>query len=118
VLSLRQLADLPDAHLLDLPAATRSGAALRTTGPETIGGLVLAGVDRLDPALRTVLRELVAFDAAPTVSEAAEALRRPLNRVVEDLGTLMGCGFVRASHEEAETRLRLPDLLRAALARR
>ncbi|MFE2164475.1 helix-turn-helix domain-containing protein [Streptomyces sp. NPDC059447] len=118
VLSLRQLADLPDAHLLDLPAATRSGADPRTTGPETIGGLVLAGFDRLDPALRTVLRELVAFDAAPTVSEAAEALRRPLNQVVEDLGTLMGCGFVRASHEEAETRLHLPDLLRAALARR
>ncbi|MFD7256062.1 helix-turn-helix domain-containing protein [Streptomyces sp. NPDC059874] len=112
VLGLRQLADLPEADLLDLPVATRSAG-----GHETIGGLIRSGFEQQDAVRRAILRELVDLDRAPTVSEAAEALRRPLNRLVDDLGPLMGCGLVRASHEEPETRLYLPNLLRAVLTR-
>lgn len=112
VLSLRQLADTPTANLLELPAAARSGGV-----PETIGDVIRSGFEQLDPAHRAVLRELVRGDRALTVSEAAEALDRPLDRLVDDLGTLMGCGFVRASHEEPEARLHLPNLLRASLTR-
>ncbi|WP_405486860.1 helix-turn-helix domain-containing protein [Streptomyces sp. NBC_00096] len=113
VLSPRQLADAPTPHLLDLPAATRAAGA-----PETIGGLIRSGFEHLDAAHRALLQELVRFGRALTASEAAEALHRPLNQVVEDLNALMGRGFVRASHEEAQTRLYLPNLVRAVLSPR
>ncbi|WP_329376896.1 helix-turn-helix domain-containing protein [Streptomyces sp. NBC_01351] len=112
VLGLRQLADTPARDLLDLPVATRSAG-----DPETVGGLIRSGFEHLDTARRAILHELAGFDRAPTLGEAAEALDRPLNQVVDDLGPLMGRGLVRASHEEAETRLHLPNLLRAALTR-
>ncbi|MFD9302751.1 helix-turn-helix domain-containing protein [Streptomyces sp. NPDC060048] len=112
VLSLRQLADTPAPDLLDLPAPTRSAGV-----PETVGRLIRSGFEHLDLAHRAILSELVRFDRALTVSEAADALHRPLHQVVDELGTLMGRGLVRASHEEAETRLHLPNLLRAALTR-
>ncbi|MEV7521341.1 helix-turn-helix domain-containing protein [Streptomyces sp. NPDC091371] len=112
VLGLRQLADLPPPDLLDLPVAARPAG-----GPQTVGGLVRAGFEQLDTARRAILRELAGFDRAPTVPEAAEALRRPVNQVLDDLGTLLGRGLVRSSHEEAETRLHLPNLLRAVLTR-
>lgn len=111
VLSLRTLADMPAAQLLELPAATRPAGA-----PGTIGCPIRSGVERLDPGPRTLLEELAGFDKALTVCEAAEALSRPLSRVVDGLGALTGGGFVRAAHEEAETRLHLPNLVRAALA--
>ncbi|MFE4635519.1 helix-turn-helix domain-containing protein [Streptomyces sp. NPDC056773] len=111
VLSLRRLADMPAAELLGLPAATRPAGA-----PGTIGCPIRSGVERLAPGPRGLLVELARFDRALTVCEAAEALRRPVNQVVEGLSTLTGGGFVRAAHEEAETRLHLPNLVRAALA--
>ncbi|MFZ3474033.1 helix-turn-helix domain-containing protein [Streptomyces sp. 4.24] len=113
VLSLRQLADAPAPNLLDLPAPTRPGDV-----PQTLGGLIRSGFEDLDAAPRAILQDLVRFDRALTVSEAAEALDRPLNQVVDDLSTLLGRGLVRASHDEAQTRLHLPNLLRAALTRR
>ncbi|MFI5760925.1 helix-turn-helix domain-containing protein [Streptomyces sp. NPDC051563] len=111
VLSLRRLADMPAAQLLELPAAARPAGV-----PRTIGCPIRSGVERLEPAPRTLLGELARFEAALTVCEAAEALCLPLNRVMAALGALTGGGFVRAAHEEAETRLHLPNLVRAALA--
>ncbi|MFJ7269904.1 helix-turn-helix domain-containing protein [Streptomyces sp. NPDC099050] len=111
VLSLRRLADMPAAELLELPSAARPVGA-----PGTIGCPIRSGVERLDPGPRKLLGELAEFDTALTVCEAAEALRRPMNQVVDGLGTLTGGGFVRAAHGEAETRLHLPNLVRAALA--
>ncbi|MGW1770918.1 helix-turn-helix domain-containing protein [Streptomyces sp. NPDC002104] len=110
VLSLRRLADMPAAELLELPAAHRPVGA-----PGTIGCPIRSGVDRLDPEPRKLLGELAEFKVALTVCEAAEALRRPMSRLVDELGALTGGGFVRAAHEEAETRLHLPNLVRAAL---
>lgn len=111
VLSLHRLADMPAAQLLELPAAGRPAGV-----PGTIGCPIRSGVERLDPAPRTLLGELAGFERPLTVGEAAEALHRPLNQVVEGLGALTGGGFVRAAHEETETRLYLPNLVRAVLA--
>ncbi|MFE4260666.1 helix-turn-helix domain-containing protein [Streptomyces sp. NPDC056883] len=111
VLSLHRLADMPAAQLLELPAATRPAGV-----PRTIGCPIRTGVERLDPGPRTLLGELAGFDKALTVCEAAEVLDRPLTRVVDGLGALTGGGFVLAAHEEAETRLHLPNLVRAALS--
>lgn len=111
VLSLRRLADMPAAQLLELPAANRSAGV-----PGTIGCPIRSGVERLDPAPRALLGELALFDRPLTAHEAAEALQRPMNQVVEGLSALTGGGFVRAAHEDAETRLHLPNLVRAALA--
>ncbi|MCX4782620.1 helix-turn-helix domain-containing protein [Streptomyces sp. NBC_01264] len=111
VLSLRRLADMPAAELLDLPAAARPVGA-----PGTIGCPIRSGVQRLAPWPRKLLGELAGFAKAFTACEAAEALGLPMNQVVDGLGALTGGGFVRAAHEEAETRLHLPNLVRAALA--
>lgn len=113
VLSLAQLADAPAPDLLDLPVPARSAGV-----PGTVGGMLRSGFEHLDAARRAVLEELVRFERAPTVTEAAEALGRPLTQVVDEVGALMARGLVRASHEEAETRLHLPNLLRAALTGR
>lgn len=113
VLSLRRLADMPAAQLLELPATTRAAGV-----PETIGCPIRSGVERLDPAPRALLRELAGFERALTVCEAAEALYRPMNEVVDGLSSLTGRGFVRAAHEETDTRLHLPNLVRAALTGR
>ncbi|MFE9560579.1 helix-turn-helix domain-containing protein [Streptomyces sp. NPDC006487] len=112
VLGLHRLADMPAAGLLDLPAAGRPAGA-----PGTIGCPIRSGVERLAPAPRALLGELAGLERPLTVGEAAGALHRPLDQVVEGLGALMGGGFVRAAHEERETRLHLPNLVRAALAR-
>ncbi|MCX5403304.1 helix-turn-helix domain-containing protein [Streptomyces sp. NBC_00335] len=111
VLSLRRLADMPASELLELPAAARPAGV-----PGTIGCPIRSGVERLDPAARALLWELADLDKPLTVCEASDALDRPLNRVVEDLSALTGGGFVRAAHEETETRLHLPNLVRAVLA--
>lgn len=111
VLSLRRLADMSAAQLLDLPAATRPAGL-----PGTIGCPIRSGVERLTPAHRALLHELSRFERPLTACEAAEALHRPMHQVVEDFSALTGGGFVRAAHEEAETRLHLPNLVRAALA--
>lgn len=111
VLSLAQLADAPAADLLDLPVPAWSANV-----PGTVGSVIRSGFEDLDAERRAVLEELVRLERAPTVTEAAGALGRPLTRVVDELGALMACGLVRASHEEAQTRLHLPNLLRAALA--
>ncbi|MFJ6792991.1 helix-turn-helix domain-containing protein [Streptomyces sp. NPDC091268] len=113
VLSLRQLADTPAPHLLELAVARRSAGV-----PETIGGLVRSGLAELDTDQRAVLGELVRADRPPTVSEAAAALGRPLGRVVDDLDALTGRGLVRASYQEAEPRLYVPNLLRTVLTGR
>ncbi|MGW3044783.1 helix-turn-helix domain-containing protein [Kitasatospora sp. NPDC001159] len=110
VLGLRQLAEEPARGLLVLPVPTRSAGA-----PGTLGGLLGAEVERLDTAHRAILRELARSDRAPTVPEAAAALDRPRNEVVDGVGLLVGCGLVRASHEESGTRLHLPSLLRTLL---
>ncbi|WP_330294653.1 helix-turn-helix domain-containing protein [Streptomyces sp. NBC_00503] len=110
VLSLARLADAPAPDLLDLPVPAWSAGV-----PGTVGSMIRSGFEDLDAARRAVLEELVRFERAPTVTEAAAALGLPLTRVVDELGALMACGLVRASHEEAETRLHLPNLLRAAL---
>lgn len=110
VLGLAQLADTPAADLLDLPApARRSGA------PGTVGGLIRSGYEQQGAARRAVLEELARSERPSTVAECAQGLHRPPAGVVDDLGALMACGLVRASHEEAETRLHLPNLLRAVL---
>ncbi|MFF3209706.1 helix-turn-helix domain-containing protein [Streptomyces sp. NPDC002886] len=110
VLSLRRLADMPAAELLELPAAGRPVGV-----PGTIGCPIRSGVERLDPVPRKLLGELAGFETALTACEAAETLRLPMNQVVGGLGALTGGGFVRAAHGEAETRLHLPNLVRAAL---
>lgn len=110
VLSLHRLADMPAARLLELPAATRPAG---TSG--TIGSPIRAGVERLDPADRGLLIELAGLGKPLTVCEAAEGLDRPMNQVVEGLNALTGGGYIRASHEDDETRLHLPNLVRAAL---
>jgi transcriptional regulator with XRE-family HTH domain len=113
VLSLQQLATSPPANLLDLAVPARPGRAA-----ETIGGLIGEAYGALDGGRRTVLRELASSDRAWTVPDLAETLRLPLGTLVDDLGVLIGCGLVRASHGEDTPRLHVPNLLRALLARR
>lgn len=113
VLSLRQLAALPEPSLLDLPVTPRSPGA-----PATVGNLVGSGFESLAAPHRAILLELVRLDRALTVPAAAEALHRPPDEVVNDLNVLIGCGLVHASHEESEALLRIPNLLRAYLVRR
>jgi transcriptional regulator with XRE-family HTH domain len=112
-LSLRQLAAMPEPDLLDLGVPDRAGG-----GPRTIGGLVRAGFELLDPEHRAVLRRLARFDRAWTAADATGLLRRPLDGVVDDLNVLIGCGLVRASPGAAAADLYLPNLLRAFLLRR
>ena len=110
VLSLHQLAEVPVSDLLELTVKARPDGA-----PETIASLLRWSVERQEAAPRELLRELVSAERALTVTDMARALRRPLDKVVDDLGGLIGCGLVRALHGEATTALHVPNLLRAFL---
>ena len=110
VLSLRQLADVPDP--LDFAVPARAGGA-----PETIGGLIAASLGRLNPSLRAILLELARSDRPWTVPDLAAVVGRPLDEVVDDLGLLVGSGQVHATHSEPATTLHVPNLLRAFLSR-
>lgn len=110
VLSLRQLVEVPVPALLELTVPRRSAG-----DPETVGGLVGWSFERLDPACRSLLRELARSDGARTVPEVVAGLRRPLDRVLDDLGVLVGHGLLRVSHSEPAPRLHVPNLLRAFL---
>lgn len=61
--------------------------------------------------------ELVRFERAWPAEQVAAALHRPLDKVVDDLGVLIGYGLVGASRGEAVTALHIPNLLRALLLR-
>jgi transcriptional regulator with XRE-family HTH domain len=112
VLSLQQLAEVPVPDLLDLTIPAKSGGA-----PGTFASLLGWSVERLDAERRGILRELVRFERAWTAADVAGLLHRPLDKVVDDLGVLIGYGLVGASRGEAVTALHIPNLLRAFLLR-
>jgi hypothetical protein len=113
VLSLQQLTDVPVSDLLDFTVPARSGRA-----PETISCLIGSSFDRLDGTHRAILRELVRCDRSWTAPDLARVSHRPFEEVVDDLGVLIGSGFVRASHGQPLTALHVPNLVRAFLSRR
>ena len=111
VLTLQQLAEVPVRDLLHLVIPSQPGEH------ETIGGLLSWSIGRLDVAHRAMLRVLVRSGQAWTAVEAATALRRPLDEVVDDLNVLIGYGLVQAVHKEHATALVVPNLLRSVLLR-
>lgn len=112
VLSLQQLSEVPVPDLLDLPVPARSGAA-----PATLHGQIRCCYERLDAGRRAMLGRLASFERTWTVADAARALHRARDEVLDDLSVLIGHGFVRASHDEPATDFHVPNVVRASLLR-
>ncbi|GAB1642133.1 helix-turn-helix domain-containing protein [Krasilnikovia sp. MM14-A1259] len=110
VLALRQLADLPTADLLDLTLPARAGEA-----PGTLGGLLRAGLDALQPGHRALLAALARRPRPWTVTDAAAVLRRSPEELLDDLDVLIGHGLLLVVHGASATELRVPHLVRGLL---
>lgn len=110
VLTLRQLADMSTADLLDMALPTHDGEV-----PRTLGEVLGAGLDTLPPSTRALLAAMAARSRPWSVADATTALHRDREELLDDLDALIGRGLVLVTHGASTTELRVPHLVRGLL---